>query len=619
MKKLLILILLAALLLTGCEDKDKPSNTTSEPTDRAEEVTQETTEPPEPWIDAVGMPWDAEGVLLEIPLTVPDGMHYTSTVAFGDHLLLWSVDDHLENTRDLELCVISLHDGSVIAQRDIAFSVTVIPQVLGDSLYLCDDSTGTIQELDKNLLTKNTWQTEPMEGNWYMGAGEKLYIYNWDDSAYVRDLKTGETAHLLEGDPAVQYLSAYGDSAVIEYYRMDTGARTYAVLDLTTGEIWYPPVKRDYDQITFSDGNWLLCEYDQSHEYTLCLEEGALLSLEPSMNSYKFLDGSRLLAVDEEDSTMALYDLEGKLISQCRTSEVPYSNTCETVIWSDEYNGYFCTVGSYGSNQRLLFWDISKGDEGENLTLTPVPEPSEMEAMVTQRAQELGEKYGLVILVGDQCDTVFDEFSASITEDWEEVNDALDVLDNAMSVYPEGFFRQLRWGTIHSIQIHLVTDLMADGSGRHGDGYVAFAQEKWDHYLVVMDIEDTYEETYYHEMSHIIDTYLEWDSWQREDALFSEETWNSFNPSWFTGYTYDYSWEHELRDYESFVDGYSTINPTEDRARVMEYAMADYGEWTFEEADILMAKLAYYSRCIRDAFDTKSWPDMLPWEQYLRD
>ena len=72
-----------------------------------------------------------------------------------------------------------------------------------------------------------------------------------------------------------------------------------------------------------------------------------------------------------------------------------------------------------------------------------------------------------------------------------------------------------------------------------------------------------------------------------------------------------------MQDFSCFVDTYSTIRPTEDRARVLEYAMVDYGLYTFEGCATLIAKLDYYSRCIRDAFDTTGWPDMVLWEQYL--
>ena len=167
------------------------------------------------------------------------------------------------------------------------------------------------------------------------------------------------------------------------------------------------------------------------------------------------------------------------------------------------------------------------------------------------------------------------------------------------------------------IRIQLIRDLQAEGGGRTGGGYNAFTQPQFDYYLMVMDVEDCYVETYHHEMSHIIDTYLEWDAGMREDALYSETAWADLNPSWFTGYSYDYSVQHDLIDYTAFIDGYATISPTEDRARVLEYAMYEYGAWAFENAPVLQKKLDYYCRCIRDAFDTTNWPDTVLWEQYL--
>ena len=149
------------------------------------------------------------------------------------------------------------------------------------------------------------------------------------------------------------------------------------------------------------------------------------------------------------------------------------------------------------------------------------------------------------------------------------------------------------------------------------DTYAAFVQDGYDRHVMVMDIYLSDETTYYHEFSHIIDSFLEWDAANREDALFSEEAWASLNPDWFPGYTWDYSWQQYVEDYSAFIDDYSTINPTEDRARVLEYAMAEYGYWNFYDCEVLTNKLEYYCSCIRDTFDTTGWPEDLLWEQYL--
>jgi len=286
------------------------------------------------------------------------------------------------------------------------------------------------------------------------------------------------------------------------------------------------------------------------------------------------------------------------------------------MIWNESQGGYFFILRSYSDAARLLFWDIEKSSGGENLSLTEVPEPDEAMVQLRQRADQIGEEYGVHILLGEECDTEFVDFTASHATDWEQLQMALDTLEQALSAYPEGFIRQLKYDTYYSIQIQLISDLWANGADRQGDGYVAFTQSLWDHHLMVVDIDDSVVDTYYHEFSHIIDSYLEWDAMQREDALFSEDGWAQWNPDWFTGYSYDYRIEHELWDAEHFVDGYSTIKPTEDRARVLEYAMGGY-DWMFQGSAGLVGKLDYYCRCIRDAFDTTGWPETVIWEQCL--
>ena len=68
--------------------------------------------------------------------------------------------------------------------------------------------------------------------------------------------------------------------------------------------------------------------------------------------------------------------------------------------------------------------------------------------------------------------------------------------------------------------------------------------------------------------------------------------------------------------YSYFIDDYSMINATEDRARIFEYAVEDSGT-LFRDAPGLIAKLQYYSDCIRDCFDTALWPEITAWEAPL--
>ena len=527
------------------------------------------------------------------------------------------MDTHLASTTMVELCLIELDDGSVIAQRDVPVSQYLMPRSIGDSLYLCDSQGGVIYKLDKNLQTVQEWNVEPVEGNFYMSQKETAYLYNYEESLTRYDLTTGETTPALAGDPDICWINEGTDSLIIKYYTPDNGAPAYAVLDLLTDTCRYAEPEDQVDSASRMGSTWIYEKYLENYIYYLHTDGEDPLRLEAQQSTVTMLPQGYLMETTLDGTNLRLYQMDGTLISACTVLENGDGYLSTKMIWNEANGGYFFLLQSYDEVTRLIFWDISKSAGGENLALEPVPETDAIQTGLEERAGELEQKYGVSILVGDECDTTFDEFSATQVADWDRVMVALDTLDMALAVYPDGFIRQLRFGNVKGIQIHLICDLQAHGSGRTGGGYNAFAQEHFDHYLMVMDIDVCDTDTYYHEMSHIIDAYLLWDSLNREDALYSEAGWGNLNPDWFKGYTYDYSMEQQILRDGWFVDGYSTIRPTEDRARVMEYAMVPYGRWMFEDAPGLQQKLDYYCRCIRDAFDTTGWPETVLWEQYL--
>ena len=126
-------------------------------------------------------------------------------------------------------------------------------------------------------------------------------------------------------------------------------------------------------------------------------------------------------------------------------------------------------------------------------------------------------------------------------------------------------------------------------------------------------------QTMFHEISHIIDGRLKWDSQVRENALYSQEAWLDLQPE---GFCYAMTYTEipeEVRKYmESgyFITEYSLTFPSEDRAVLMETAMCNYS-WGFEQNAGRKEKLRYYAACIRDCFDTTGWPETTVWEQVL--
>lgn len=624
--KRILACLLILMLLCGCSAKNEsttdstqgsPETTSSNPQDDSTtESTEEDTEPTEPWIQTEGMPWDREGAVVELQWNPSADRQLGYFMEFDGDLLLWGYDTHLSDQYILELCLIELDDGSVSARREISLQTFVGPQALNDSLFLCDNVRGMLYELDKSLQDVNRWETEMSESYRYMGEGHRLYEMTEDSRLWVRDLDDGSFEPLLEGDPEVCMLDAQNSTAIVEYYHAQTGEKLHALLDLNSGEITLLDISRKADYISAAGDCWLGEKYLNGYIFYLSCGGAEPQRFTSGDSYFRLLDEEYLLETKEDGCYLHLYDLQGKAISSCHLSENG-TYPASILIRSDLYHGFFVIAGGDNDAYRLLFWDTQSSACTDDLELTSVPSPSEAEAALQKRGDELGSKYGLTILVGENCDTDFSDFTASIETEWDKVSSALDILEDVLDDYPEGFFRQLHYGSVHGVQIQLVSDLQADGNGRYGGGYSAFVSSQWDHTLMVVDIDVSEKTTYYHEFSHVIDRYLEWDMFQRDDALYSEEGWASYNPYWFEGYTYDYSQMRELNDFHSFVDSYATVSPTEDRARVMEYAMAQYGERVFIDAEGLQGKLDYYCRCIRDAFDTTGWPETVLWERYL--
>ncbi len=605
MKRMFCLFLLA-FLLAGCAVREPAPTETTPPT-------EEPTQPPIPWVEEVGLPWDEAGYLRELPLTIPDGLNYSMAMEFDGDLLLWSMDNHLADTWILELCLVELDDGTVTAQRDIACSQAVHPQILGDSMYLCDNLSGTILELNKQLEVVNTWSLEPQEANWIMGGSNTLYIQNWEEPVRVLDLTTGQESTLL-GGALVTYISPLDTMATVEYYSPDTGVQEMVLLDLMTGQLLMPPRDGSFMSMDCRNGTWLISNYRDGYTYYLGTEENLML-LNTETNDLRFLESDILLQTGEDGTRLTLHDLRGKALASCCLTENGFGLYCNTLIPNENLGGYFCLVSNYESSQRLLYWDTTQGEQGEDLEFTDIPEEDQIQAQLRQRAQEISQRFGIHVLVGTDCATEFTNFSTEQVTVWEDVSYALNVLESALESYPEGFFLQLRYGEIHRVELQLVGTLTATNPDSYPGSYAAFAQENYDHSLVVADIYSTTVETYYHEFSHLIDVFLQWDAWQRVDALFSETHWIGLNPDWFTGYSYQYGNEHELHDYSSFITSYATVSPTEDRAQIMEYAMREFD--VFTGSPVLIDKLEYYGRCIRDAFDTTGWPEQVIWEQYL--
>ena len=234
-------------------------------------------------------------------------------------------------------------------------------------------------------------------------------------------------------------------------------------------------------------------------------------------------------------------------------------------------------------------------------------------AACTLYAQEISARHGVDVLVYED---------ATVLQPWDYTFEAeymapvlrkeLELLDARLSHYPDGFLRMLA-ETFSGIKICIVQQIR--GTPESGNMNPADGIQFWngyEAYIALATGHDT-ERILYHELCHLIDTLV-----LTESTAY--DGWESLNPA---GFVYANSANHTLdadnwcqAGWESFLDDDSMGYPKEDRARIMEYAMAAGNADRFE-SPYLQAKLKLLCTGIREAFNLEKWTESLLWEQYL--
>jgi hypothetical protein len=177
-------------------------------------------------------------------------------------------------------------------------------------------------------------------------------------------------------------------------------------------------------------------------------------------------------------------------------------------------------------------------------------------------------------------------------------------LDQILSQYPAGFLEEAASGTSGGeICICLVREISGNVASFAG---LQFWDRDANAYLAVTTGDDMIRH-FHRGLFHIIEGRVLGNCKTYDD-------WNSLNPNDFRYGADDWKEEWLAGDSRYFVDQQSTNSPSEDRARIMEYAMMPDQESMFQ-SEPMQAKLRTLCLGIRKAFRLKS--GAYPWEQYL--
>ena len=255
------------------------------------------------------------------------------------------------------------------------------------------------------------------------------------------------------------------------------------------------------------------------------------------------------------------------------------------------------------------------------------------------RAEEIGRKYGVYIWFDDLVPDDFKIYSTPAT-DHNKISDALDKIDEVLSLYPAGYFDQLLFEYYSGFVICLYDgdyDIMLHHTAYIGeDNYMAvFINIGETELMGTMGIEDLRQEHF--PCVDVVSGQLIvgiWDCTERFishyndhfiETTVNEDTWMATNDPSFAYVEVD-SFELINDCYAScnssyMLTEYSVASPKIDRLLIYEYIM--FSALFAKNNDPMpppltiecRAKADELNRAIRDIFDTSSWPSKTSWEQ----
>lgn len=557
-------------------------------------------------------------------------------------------------------------------------------QVLADRLFLYDSAEASINIYNTDLKLENTISCSEGEEITYCSGYNSdliLYVENGKLTAMSTDDYTTSQyplpvyePQLLDVSPDGDYYMTYGvdettlQNTVSVYATADNALVTYLQGDDFSS---YDLSEKSFVSRIDSDNNiWVYHSFDGDDTF---------FSQSEIQDAQIIADNQVLLRTEKSifsDSTnhniyYYLYSPTDGIVSSFGYSCGTYGNRDYQIfspgcVYMEEDNCAFFLVYTADCMPKLLVWNIDEAKNDTDVKLKSYSTVTEAEnaiaagtansldkprAIVTEypddfghdvtrikntdtydwgelsalndRAAELEEKYGIEIYMGAEVPDSLDYYSLKQNDDVSTLSEALGSLEQIFDCYPTDFFTQLCFGTNEGIRLYLTGDISGNSNGTisEASGFVTNINS---HIVIVLDANYcwNWDYTVNHEISHLIDRRLEFLSQYKEDIVFSDKKWNSYNPDDFT-YLESYDDYENNPDYgkysKYFIDSYGTTYATEDRAElfgtVMDNALSGITDDSqFAPDTVLYDKMKYYCDCIRDGFDTDGWADTLPWE-----
>ncbi|MBO6055187.1 MAG: hypothetical protein J6P31_06660 [Oscillospiraceae bacterium] len=546
---------------------------------------------------------------------------------------------------------------SVLARRDLQPDAYVVDSVFSDGTFaVCDDTGSTYSFYDLELNLKATYC--PPKGTSGCISHDRKYYY-YADSGLRRDSVEGKGSEFLElpcGLP-VRQVTAIHPRQDLLWVIVDTDpyqlSSAFALVDLGTldlcwlnarwvgtfnsrDSICFLSYNADTDQLVCPLEGWEIC----SVLFFAQKETAQLIGIPDSRDFLYWTrrDGTDVLELIRMGKDDRRADLTPYSDQMQGTSYLGYE-PLDCIFFDAQTENGFCIQCLNCRSLKLKTVELGTVGMVEDMVdnsliarYQGMEAPQELRGSLEylkQGAQMLEEEYRVGILLSGQCREVLARsyYKAQTTDELPETEElsllqqSLACLSHALGTYPPDFFPQFADESrgVHGIRFLLVASIESSND------IMAFEyfQDGW--FNVVFDVTRTasQEANLYHELWHATEDR----AIILKGVWVNESVWDSFNPE---GFAYSGAYESfqdaddsdtflDARKMDSiyFVDNYSKIYSKEDRARVMEFAIAyPYMTETMHTSEALLGKLQYLCDFIRQTMDGSAWTERAPWERY---
>ncbi len=619
MKRPFLLITILLLLLSGCDPVSTPP-----PTEGAAAPPPVQTEPPSCCRPGEPLETDTAGAL---QVYQPEGSFFNGLLIKDSDLLLFSGEERTTLTLltgdDLqEIASVTLD--CVIRPEDPGVTAT------GTAVTYYDHLRQELVFLDRTLGSPyRVSMPTGILGAPALSADQSLLYYCTADALRVMDLESGMDRLLVQMEFPYQCINGlHGDDTFLSCSVSDAvGNWSYLFLGCETGQLLWEC--KDSLQLWAWGGQYFATRQDGAYTEMLTgsFESDEVFSLDSvphSAAAYPLpeMGAVMLSAADLDGHRLDLYHLQSKqhiasvTLPSGLSPRNPVADPSRNCIW------FLCFSPESGTS-LLLRWNYDLSSCGEPVICAAPRRTAEQPdlaglAECKARADAISRQYDMDILLWTDA-TAVEPWDYRLVPEYQVplLEQQLQLLEQALNAFPEGFFRKAFGSDGNRIRVCLVRSILgkSDTSALESVDGLQFWDEDGIPY-VCLTAQDSMPRHLVHELFHVMDSHV-------LSACAAYDNWSQWNPPDFA-YDYDYlqnlqrdDWDLTRGENRHFIDLYSMSFPKEDRARIMEYAMTEGSEDCFR-SDAMQAKLLALCLGLREGFalDDASGPFL--WEQYLK-